>query len=110
MTDGKQPCERIVAEILPTIRARLALTILGEYGLSQIKTAGLLGVTQAAVSQYTTGRRGNDRVLEDYPNIDDEIAEMAAKLVEGVGNDERERMLCGICRMCQPGARGSNRP
>ncbi|MCK4367790.1 MAG: XRE family transcriptional regulator [Thermoplasmata archaeon] len=110
MTDGKQPCERIVAEILPTLRAKLALTILREYGLSQVKTAELLGVTQAAVSQYTTGRRGDEKVLKDYPNIDDEIAEMAAKLVEGVGNDERERMLCGICRMCQPGVRSPSRP
>ena len=78
--------------------------------MSQVKTAELLGVTQAAVSQYTTGRRGDEKVLKDYPNIDDEIAEMAAKLVEGVGNDERERMLCGICRMCQPGVRSPSRP
>lgn len=110
MTEGKQPCERIVAEILPTIRAKLALTILGRYGLSQIETAELLGVTQAAVSQYTTGRRGDEKVLDEFPDIDDEITGMAAKLVEGIGSDERETMLCGICRMCQPGVKGSNRP
>ena len=105
MTNGKQPCERIVAEILPTIRAKLALTILTEYGLSQIKTAELLGVTQAAISQYATGRRGDENVLREFPDIDTEIAKMAARLVKGLEDDERETMLCGICRMCQPGDR-----
>ncbi len=110
MTNGKQPCERIVAEILPTIRAKLALTILEEYGLSQIKTAELLGVTQAAISQYTTGRRGDESVLREFPDIDTEIAKMAAKLVKGLEDGERETMLCGICRMCQPGGRNQDRP
>ncbi len=110
MTNGKQPCERIVAEILPTIRAKLALTILAEYGLSQIKTAELLGVTQAAVSQYTTGRRGDENVLREFPDIDTEIAKMASRLVKGLEDGERETMLCGICRMCQPGGRNQDRP
>lgn len=110
MTNGKQPCERIVAEILPTIRAKLALTILAEYGLSQIKTAELLGVTQAAISQYTTGRRGDENVLREFPDIDTEIAKMASRLVKGLEDGERETMLCGICRMCQPGGRNQDRP
>lgn len=110
MTNGKQPCERIVAEILPTIRAKLALTILEEYGLSQIKTAELLGVTQAAVSQYTTGRRGDENALMEFPDIEAKITKMATKLVEGLEDDERETMLCDICRMCQPGDRDSDRP
>jgi hypothetical protein len=110
MTNGKQPCERIVAEILPTIRAKLALTILAEYGLSQIKTAELLGVTQAAISQYTTGRRGDESVLREFPDIDTEIAKMASRLVKGLEDGERETMLCGICKMCQPGGRNQDRP
>jgi predicted transcriptional regulator len=101
MTDGKQPCERIVAEVLPVIRAKVASIILEEHGLSQTKTAELLGVTQAAISQYATGRRADERVLENLRDVEDEIANMASRLVEGLDKKEKKEMICRICGMCQ---------
>ncbi|MFQ6106316.1 MAG: transcriptional regulator [Thermoplasmata archaeon] len=101
MTDRKQPCEAIVIEILPNIRARLAAIILNEYGLSQTKTAELLGVTQAAISQYTTRRRGSDKTLEDFPEMSKSIHDMAEAVVTGVSDEERSRLLCKLCVMCQ---------
>ncbi|MCJ2670518.1 MAG: helix-turn-helix domain-containing protein [Thermoplasmata archaeon] len=101
MTVGKQPCERVVAEILPVIRAKVASIIIEEYGLSQTKTAELLGVTQAAISQYATGRRADERALEHLPKVDSEFEKMASRLVEGLDGKERKIIICRICGMCQ---------
>lgn len=101
MTSSKQPCERIVGEVLPVIRAKLAMVIIQEYCLSQTATAQLLGVTQAAVSQYTTGRRADEDVLAGNPTIEEEIDVLAKRLVEGLEAGEREKLFCGLCRMCQ---------
>jgi hypothetical protein len=46
----------------------------------------------------------------EFPDIEAKITKMATKLVEGLEDDERETMLCDICRMCQPGDRDSDRP
>lgn len=101
MASGKQPCEIIVGEVLPTVRAYLAHTLLTEHGCRQTEAAKLLGITQAAISQYMTGRRGDEDLLKDFPEIQNEIREIAAKLVENVGDKERERMLCKLCRLFQ---------
>lgn len=99
MIHGKLPCERIVAEVLPTIRARLASIIMHEHGLSQTKTAELIGVTQAAISQYASKRRANEELLHDHPPVADEIAALAVRLVEGISESEMEASVCGICKM-----------
>ncbi|MCJ2564506.1 MAG: XRE family transcriptional regulator [Candidatus Thermoplasmatota archaeon] len=101
MIHGRQPCETIVIDVLPTIRAELAILLLEEYGLSQTKAADLLGVTQAAISQYSTKRRGGTRTLKDYPEIRQRIREMADSIVNGIGDDERGLQLCKLCRICQ---------
>ena len=47
----KCPCEIIVWDVLPCIRAALAAELV-EKGLSQNEISKMLGITQAAVSQY----------------------------------------------------------
>jgi predicted transcriptional regulator len=110
MTHGRQPCETIVTDVLPTIRAELAGILLEEYELSQTKTANLLGVTQAAISQYTTKRRGDAQTLKDYPEIRQIIREMADSLVNGMDDDERAVQLCKLCRICQKDVLGIEEP
>ena len=98
MIQGKLPCERIVAEVLPTIRARLASIIMQEHGFSQTKTAELVGVTQAAISQYASKRRANEELLHEHPQVADEIAALAVRLADGISESEREESVCKICR------------
>jgi predicted transcriptional regulator len=53
------PQEVEVFYILPAIRRELSIA-LKEQGKSQKEIAQLLGVTEAAVSQYISAKRGND--------------------------------------------------
>lgn len=50
------PCERAVKYKVPAIKANLARKLKGK-GYSQKKIAEFLDVTEAAVSQYLSGKR-----------------------------------------------------
>ena len=51
--------------ILPAIRGELAKTLVNEQELSQKEAAKLLGITEAAISQYLSKRRGNNVALSN---------------------------------------------
>ncbi|MBS3106682.1 helix-turn-helix domain-containing protein [Candidatus Woesearchaeota archaeon] len=54
------PQEVEVWYLLPALRRELARVFVDEEGLSQKEAAELLGLTQAAVSQYLHTKRGSD--------------------------------------------------
>ena len=54
----KTPCEIIVWEILPIIRKEFAKSLIKNHGLTQRKAAYKLGLTEAAISRYISGKRG----------------------------------------------------
>ncbi|WP_020222555.1 transcriptional regulator, partial [Halarchaeum acidiphilum] len=59
------PAEVIAEEFVPTLRIALARA-LAERDCAQREIAGFLGVTQAAVSKYLSGRaRATDRIADD---------------------------------------------
>ena len=93
----KQPCEVALWHILPTIRACLARELV-EMDLTQQKTADLLGITQAAVSQYIGNKRGKLRKRES------KTYSLIVDLAEDLVNDEVDdlaRKICGICSQIQ---------
>ena len=49
--------EHMVNKILPSMRKSMSLILIGR-GNNQRKTAKLLGLTEGAVSQYLSGKRG----------------------------------------------------
>ena len=51
------PCEIVVKTVLPVMRAMVAKELIKVYNLKQVEVADLIGVTQAAVSQYVRGER-----------------------------------------------------
>jgi len=67
----KTPCEEVIKEVIPTIRALIAKDLCLKYGFTQIEAAKKLGITQAAISQYISLKRGGKKfgphVL--YPTI-----------------------------------------
>jgi len=91
----KLPCEMGVWYILPSIRACLVQE-LTERGLPQKQVAGILGITPAAVSQYTTRKRGCKVELggEVVRAIQDLAGEIAQKKVENLGP-----RMCSICSL-----------
>ncbi len=52
------PCEVAVKSVIPAIRSAIARELTESYGLKQKDVAELLGVTQTAVSKYTSHCRG----------------------------------------------------
>ena len=60
----KLPCETIVWNTLPAIRAAIAVEMV-RCGLSQKMVASILGMAPSAVSQYLSGKRGYRIVFSD---------------------------------------------
>lgn len=89
----KFPCEIIVWEVLPCIRAALAEELI-KRGLSQNGISKTLGITQAAVSQYTSKKRGSR--LNFQEGAKEEIKKLADDLVRGSVDD----LVVRICKIC----------
>ena len=54
----KTPCEIIVWNVVPIIRKEVTLKLIKNHGLTQRKAAKKLGITEAAISRYVSGKRG----------------------------------------------------
>ncbi len=52
--------EAVSKKILPSLRALVAEVLINNYGYTQTQVAEALGVTQPAVSNYLSGKRGGD--------------------------------------------------
>ena len=93
----KQPCEVALWHILPCIRACLARELVKK-DLTQQKVADILGITQAAVSQYIGEKRGKFRTKDNtaYKLIE----ELAEDLEKDAVNDISKR-ICQICSQVQ---------
>jgi len=86
-------CEQVILSFLPLLRALVARELVENYNLKQMEAAKLLGVTQAAISQYLRGMRGKGKVNESLAELAKRIA---AKLARGEINVEED--ICSYCR------------
>ncbi|EHR77402.1 transcriptional regulator [Thermococcus litoralis DSM 5473] len=68
--------EAVAKYVYPSLRRRL-VEILREKGLSQIQIAGLLYITQSAVSRYLRMNRGALIEVEKFPDIDEKLKRLA---------------------------------
>jgi hypothetical protein len=99
----KLPCEIIVREILPAIKAIVAKELIEHYGLSQLEVASRLGITQASVSHYLTGKRGQTRLREVT-----KLKETGKKIAEAITKKSASvldimRIVCDACRTLRSG-------
>jgi predicted transcriptional regulator len=96
----KQPCEHIVRNVLPAIRALIAKRLVVDYGLTQVEAARKLGMTQAAVSFYVGSKRGERRIdtLANNETVRATVTEVTAQLLAGTsGADDVVTRLCELC-------------
>ncbi|HIE31023.1 MAG TPA: helix-turn-helix domain-containing protein [Methanosarcinales archaeon] len=91
----KSPCEIVVWDVLPGIRAALAEELI-KNGLSQKEVSKLLGITQSAISQYISKKRGSKIDFQD--DVRDAIRGIAEDLAQDRTTDLISR-ICGICMM-----------
>jgi predicted transcriptional regulator len=90
----KLPCQEVVWDLLPAIRAALAAALVRR-GHSQLQAARLLDMAPAAISQYLSGKRGYRIEFDD--DIKAEIERAADEIANGNATDVPAR-LCAICR------------
>ena len=93
----KSPCEEIVWDMLPCIRAAITEE-LASRGISQKEISRLLGITPPAVSQYISKKRGY--IIEFDDEIKETISILADDLVQNKVDNLVER-ICEICKMAR---------
>jgi predicted transcriptional regulator len=93
----KSPCEGIVWDVLPSIRAAIARELV-ERGISQKEVSQMLGITPPAVSQYVSKKRGYN--IEFREDIKGSISRLADDLIQKKADNLTSR-ICEICRSLQ---------
>ncbi|MCS7106334.1 MAG: helix-turn-helix domain-containing protein [Candidatus Aenigmarchaeota archaeon] len=93
-------CEVIVSSVLPSIRSLIAKELIKNYNLTQEEAAKLLGLTQAAISQYYRESRGTKvKLLEKSKEVVGMIKKLEEKIVkEGIDSVEMQKEFCKICK------------
>lgn len=92
----RPPCEIVVWYIIPTIRSELAKELLN-LGMKQKEISELLDITQPAVSQYISDKRGHGIKFTD--ETQELIKIFARDLVDGkVDKTGIISRICGICK------------
>ncbi len=92
------PCELGVKIVLPVIRGAVASELNNQHGLKQTQIANLLGVTQAAVSNYLRKNRGTAFNLSEDKQLQN-IVEAIAVLITKKGSKQATRLkICIFCK------------
>ncbi|MBI5229073.1 hypothetical protein HY991_03100 [Candidatus Micrarchaeota archaeon] len=77
------PCEIVVKRFLPAMRAEITKE-LARKEFTQEEIAGLLGLTQAAVSKYLSGDYGKEiKVFEKNQEVREEARKIANEIADG---------------------------
>jgi predicted transcriptional regulator len=94
------PCETASKVVIPAIRAYVARELIESYELKQDEVAKILGITQSAVSKYTSHVRGNVLRIDGIKEIQPLLIEMVTLVANG-NNFSRTELLEKFCRACQ---------
>jgi len=92
----RPPCEIVVWYVIPTIRSELAKELLNR-GMKQKEISVLLDITQPAVSQYISDKRGHGIKFND--ETQSLIREFAKGLAEG--ELTQRDIIPHICEICK---------
>ena len=94
--DDCLPQEIEVRYIIPAIRGKLAHILVEEKGVSQKQASKILGLTEAAISQYINGKRGTEVMFSE--SVVEEIRKSAGRVV-GLKTNKGE-IVAEIYRIC----------
>lgn len=89
----RAPCETAVWHILPAIRSEVAKELV-KFGLSQKEISQHLRITQPAVSQYVTSKRGTNVALSNEAIV---LIRSLAQDVAGGSDVDLNVRVCEIC-------------
>ena len=92
----KPPCEIVVWYVIPAIRSELAKDLLA-LGMKQKDVSELMDITQPAVSQYITDKRGSG--IELSSDVKDMVNELAIQLHNGEA--KKTEIISRTCSICK---------
>lgn len=92
------PCEVAVKSVIPAIRSAIARELIQSYGLKQKEVAELLGVTQTAVSKYTSHCRGAIFEVTEVEGVQPVIKKTVLLLANG--EIDKYQLAEKLCRVC----------
>ena len=93
------PCQKIVWDVLPAIRAAIAVELVRN-GVSQVEASRMLEIAPSAVSQYLSGKRGYR--IEFEGDVKKSI-ELLAQDLQGKKDLVLTKRVCDICRQLREG-------
>jgi len=93
------PCEVGVKAVLPAIRALMARTIVEKHGMKETQVAEILGLSQSAISRYTSKDRGNIITIENVPEVQKLIDQMINLLLYNA--HQKTELLELFCKTCK---------
>ncbi|CAI9831347.1 MAG: transcriptional regulator [Nitrosopumilus sp.] len=80
------PAEIESKTLIPALRAIVAKRLAEDHGLREDEISGMLGVTQAAVSNYIRGTRGDPSLIAKLL-AEERVSQMIAELCDGLASD-----------------------
>ena len=92
------PCEIAVKSVVPSIRAFVATELTQSYNMKQNDVAELLGITQTAVSKYTSHVRGAALKIDQTEEIQFMMKKIAKQLANG--KITRQDLVIKFCEVC----------
>jgi len=88
------PCQKVVWDILPAIRAAIAVELV-KCGVSQVEASRMLEIAPSAVSQYLSGKRGYRIEFEN------DVKRSIEQLAEDLKDKKEVNLVKRICTICQ---------
>ncbi|MFY9301048.1 MAG: helix-turn-helix domain-containing protein [Candidatus Nitrosotenuis sp.] len=80
------PAEIESKTLIPALRAILAKKLAEEHKIREDEISKMLGVTQAAISNYIRGTRGDPKLIQKLV-ADEQVSEMIKELSERLASD-----------------------
>jgi len=100
LENALMPCEAAARYVLPAMRAAVAITLITKYGYSSYRVSKILNLTPAAITNYTTGKRGGKLLAYILGNeqLNSYIEEVADSIASGL--DAKEAFSKVACKIC----------
>jgi predicted transcriptional regulator len=93
MISKKESYDYVAAKFIPIVRSKAAMVLFSEYGLTQQSISKMLGVSQAEVSKYLSGKGTKDEGIK----ISDRDIEAFAQSIVIKDEYNAQKIVCGIC-------------
>lgn len=77
------PQEIEVWYLIPALRREIAKALISKYNITQKQTAKILGITEAAISQYLSSKRGSE--IKFSKSESEEIGKTAKEIIKNPG-------------------------